>query len=310
MTKVSSDGSDSIQIQGVLAAAPTPRRASGHEIDVAAALEVIDFLGEHPLRGICLMGSTGEFIHFDFEERVRFINLAIKRSRLPVMVNVTHTTVDGTLALGAAALDAGAEALLVMPPPYFRYMAAEVEEFYRHFRREFGGGKVFLYNVPFFTSPLDADVAARLLESGEFAGIKDSGGRMADFCTLRDVRGRVPFSLLVGNDGVFAEARREGADGVVSGCAGAVPELLLGLDAALARNDDNRARLLNHRLREFIDWITEFPVPIGIKTAAAVRGLKTDHLASPLGEERRRRLDEFREWFRAWLPSTIEEARG
>jgi hypothetical protein len=34
-----------------------------------------------------------------------------------------------------------------------------------------------------------------------------------------------------------------------------------------------------------------------------LRGLKTGPLATPLAPAKRQRLDEFREWFQAWLPA-------
>ena len=54
-------------INGVYVAAVTPQRKGG-EADVAAILELVDFLAKAGVNGIALLGSTGEFLHLAFEE--------------------------------------------------------------------------------------------------------------------------------------------------------------------------------------------------------------------------------------------------
>jgi len=103
------------------------------------------------------------------------------------------------------------------------------------------------------------------------------------------------------NDGIFARARREGADGVVSGVACAMPELLLALDRAIAQQDWAEADRLDARLHEFLDRIGRFPAPVGIKAALAVRGMKTGAAPVPLAAETQVALDEFREWLRGYI---------
>src|SRR5690349_16544094 len=97
--------------QGVYAAALTPRR-SADIIDQGALWEILDFLSAKHVDGIVLFGSTGEFVHYGVEERKRVIGLGTKRSRVPVAVNVTHSTLDGTVELARAAEKCGASSLV------------------------------------------------------------------------------------------------------------------------------------------------------------------------------------------------------
>jgi len=294
---------------GVNVAAITPRR-EGPEADLATLFDLIDFLCAAGVDGICLMGSTGEFLHFGLEERMRLVGLAIKRSRVPVLVGVGHSTFDGAVALARDALDAGAAALLVMPPYFFRYGQSDIREFYLGFARELNGGApLILYNIPQFSSEIEAGTAIELLATGRFAGIKDSSGRWDDFVQLKAAREKHHFYLLVGNDAIYARAREAGADGVISGCACAVPELLVAMDRAIRQGNAGAAARLDARLQEFIEWIQRFPAPVGVREAVALRGIKTGPHAVPLGEEAQARLPEFREWFRGWLPAVIEESR-
>jgi dihydrodipicolinate synthase/N-acetylneuraminate lyase len=120
-----------------------------------------------------------------------------------------------------------------MPPYFFRYSQPEVERFYLDFAQDAPAQvPVLLYNIPFFSTPIEPETACRLLATGRFAGIKDSSGDWDYFTRLAEQRRTTPFTHMVGNDVVFTRERQAGADGVVSGVACAVPELMLGLDRA------------------------------------------------------------------------------
>jgi 4-hydroxy-tetrahydrodipicolinate synthase len=296
------------KIGGIVVAAVTPRRQDGRELDVGASLELIDFLCAAGVQGIALLGSTGEFLNLTFDERSRLTYMAAKRSRVPLLVGVGHSSFDGAVQLGREAAGAGTAGLLLMPPYFFRYNQDDIREFYLRFAAQIGGQtRIFLYNIPFFTNELSSDTAAELLATGQFAGIKDSSGRMEYFERMAATRASVPFTLVVGNDVIFTKARSAGADGVVSGVACAVPELMLGLDRAICAADQAKTVRLEARLQEFIRWLDRMPVPLGVKAATEARGLQVGPPAVPLSAGTQRVLEEFKEWFRGWLPEVKKE---
>lgn len=296
--------------EGVYAAAVTPRRPSGRELDLGASLELVDYLGATGVRGIVLLGATGEFPHLELEERMRLASLATRRSRVPVIVNITHSTLAGSIALAEEAAGAGVAALMLMPPYFYRYDQPEVIQFYTEFADSLRARiPVLLYNIPVFTNPIEPGTAIELLASGRFAGIKDSSGSLEYFAQLKDVCGRQNLPFIVGHDGVFARARSEGAHGVISGVSCVVPELLLALETAASSGDHARRDRLDVRLQEFLGRIDRFPGSTAIREALAVRGITVGPQANPLGPEAARQLAEFREWFQAWLPVVQDEVR-
>lgn len=298
-----------VPISGVYAAAVTPRREGSHEADLGAVLELIDFLGAAGVDGVALLGSTGEFLHLDPADRIRLIELAVKRSRAPVLAGVGHSTLDGAVELARAAASAGVAGLLLMPPHFFRYGQEEIREFCLQFVAAAGReARIFLYNIPFFTNEIEIGTALDLLSTGLFAGIKDSSGQYQYFERLQSLCAEKPFTLLVGNDCIFTRARRAGAHGIVSGIACAAPELVVALDRAIRENRPEQAGRLDTKLREFIVWHDRFPTPVAIKAAVAARGLNVGPLAAPLAPGTQQRLDEFREWFAGWLPEVRREA--
>jgi dihydrodipicolinate synthase/N-acetylneuraminate lyase len=298
-------------IKGVYAAAVTPRRLGMQDINLGVMWDVIDFLVQHGVDGIVLLGSTGEFVHYGNAERMRMVGLAPKRSRVPVIVNVSHSTLDGAVELAQAAAASGAAGVLVMPPYFFRYDADDQEAFYREFVREADLDiPVLLYQIPVFTSPVPFSLSERLLRDGTVHGIKDSSGDPDSYEHLAALRRQKPFTFLMGSDSLYVRARREqGIDGVVSGIAAAVPELLVAINRAIGNDAQEVVTRLELRLRQFITWADRLAVPVCVKEAAAVRGLKVGpHAISP-GSERERTLSEFREWFKHWLVDVQRECK-
>ncbi len=294
--------------EGVFVAAVTPRRDNSTHIDLGAALDVIDYLCAAGAAGIALFGATGEFIHFDIEERIRVQGHAVRRSRVPVLVNVSHSTLSGAVRLAEEAAAAGAAGLLLMPPCFYRYGRGEIQRFYQEFFEQTGPAPpLLLYNIPAFTSEIDIETAEDLILAGVASGIKDSSGRWDYFQRLGELRRRKPFTLFVGNDALFTRGRGAGADGVVSGVACAVPELMLALDRAIVGGAAEPISRLQARLDEFLAWLDRFPTPVGVRRAVALRGLTTGPLAVALSDAGEKDLGDYDAWFRTWLPEVIAE---
>ena len=293
--------------QGVWIAAVAPRRDNGHEMDLSAALDVIDFADSTPAQGISILGSTGEFVHYDFEDRQRYLQFVLKRVSKPILPSVAHANIDGSVRLAEIAVEHGAAGVLVMPPYYFRYDAAAIRRFYLQFADELNGSTpIFLYNIPFFSSPLPIELALELLGTGRFAGIKDSSGDPAYFERLlafRKESGRA-FTVMIGNDVVFTKGRQAGANGVISGVSMAFPELMCGLEAAIAANDTAGIARLEARLQECIGWLNRYPVPSALKRALHLRGLAMGPDAVPMGDT----FGPFDEWCPGFLAAVQKES--
>ncbi len=293
---------------GVYAALATPRRSDKIEADAAVLLDYLDVIVRSGVDGLVLFGSTGEFVHFDIAERTRVLSLAIRRSRVPVLVNVSHSTLAGAIHLAENAINSDAAGVLLTPPYFYRYSDAQLLEFYGQFAHSIAAQtRIFLYNLPLFTPPISGALAIRLLGSGAFAGIKDSSGDWRLFETLRNLRDKVPFTLLTGSESLYLRSRLAGADGIVSGVAAAVPELLVAIDRAIRTGDSERAAGLNARLEELLEWIEKFPATIAIKQTAVARGWKLNQFPFPLDDDTQAGLAGFHHWLRAWLPAVLSE---
>lgn len=293
---------------GVYAALLTPRRPGSIEPDTAILLDYLDTIVQAGVDGLVLFGSTGEFVHFDTEERMRVVSMAIRRSRVPVLVNVSHSTLTGAIRLAEGAIDAGASGLLLMPPYFYRYSDDQVFQFYDEFVRLLEEQvPLYLYNLPMFTTALSANLSERLLQTGAFAGIKDSSGDSGSLEHLAALKSRIEFQLLVGTEGLYVAGLRGAADGIVSGVAAAVPELLVALSKASLSGNAGLLNVLSGRLNEFVAYVEKFPSTIAIKEAAVARGWNFNQLAVPVDEDLAAEIISFQNWFRNWIPGVLGE---
>lgn len=289
------------RLSGIFPAAITPHHPKTREADYAGALELVDFLATAGADGICLFGSTGEFINYSFAERHRLLSLAAKRSRVPVIAGVSHSTLSGALQLADDAIAAGADALMLMPPYFYRYEQGEVEQFFREFAREASDAvPILLYNIPGFTTGIEIETARRLFATGRYAGIKDSSGDWTYFEKLLALRNEIPFALFGGPELLVGRALDAGADGIISGCACAIPELVVALARAVRAGDRVLAGDLDARLIDFATRAARFPWPVAVRRAVELRGQKSGPLAVPLSPASQAALEEFSVWFREW----------
>jgi 4-hydroxy-tetrahydrodipicolinate synthase len=283
-----------IEDHGVIAAALTPRGKRG-DLDFGAAFEQIDMLCAARVQGIVWFAPAGEYPAFGIEERTRLVYLAAKRSRVPLFAGVGAVSLDDSVTLAREALQAGVRAILLPPPHFYHYRQEEIREFYLQFACQVPkDAAIYISNTPSVTTRIEPGTALELLDTGRFAGIEDAkGGSRFAGCG---------FAWLATDDGSAAAARRHGAHGIVSAAASAAPELLCALDCALRNGNHEEALRLDAMLGEFHVWMAQFAQPVVLKVAAELRGIKVGPLPVPVSHERQRVLEEFRCWFRNWLP--------
>ena len=220
---------------------------------------------------------------------------------MPVIAGVSHSTLSGALQLADDAIHAGADALMLMPPYFFRYGQGEVEQFYRDFARETSDAvPILLYNIPVFTTGIEIPTVRRLFETGRFAGIKDSSGDWPYFEELLALKRELRFALFGGPELLVGRALHAGADGIISGCACAIPELVVALARAVTAGDRALADALDARRIDFATWAAQFPWPVAVRRAVELRGQKSGPLAVPLSPANQQVLDDFSAWFRDW----------
>jgi len=279
----------------------TLTRTPDGAVDASALERHLLFLQRAGVGGFVLNGATGEYCLTSVEDLGTIVQRAraVAGKGTPIIAAIGGASSGEVLRRLQAAQDAGADGLLLPMPHFFPYEQVDLIEFSIEIARK-ASRPILLYNLPSFTTPLEPETTCAILSATPaIHGIKDSSGSVQ---TLRMLKERFPDSnRVVGSDGALFRALTEHlCDGVVSGVASVLPELMTTLYRETSIDPlSERAVWLRIRLNEFLGWLARFPVPWGLKMIAAERGFSPCDLPMPLAAGREQDRSQFVAWFQA-----------
>jgi dihydrodipicolinate synthase/N-acetylneuraminate lyase len=214
----------------LIVAAITPLTDDGAALDLGAIPEYVAFLEAHGADGLFACGTTGEGVLLSLDERRRTAEAYRTALSGKLIVHAgAQTTVD-TQALAAHAREIGADAVAVIPPPYFPLDDDALTAHFVAAARAAAPLPFFCYAfAPRSGYPLPVDVVRRIAASVDnLAGLKVSESpfeRVAPYLELG-------LPVLIGSEPLITAGLAQGALGTVSGMAAAFPEVVrAGLDA-------------------------------------------------------------------------------
>jgi len=208
---------------GMIAATLTAFDAAGR-VDAGAIREHAAFLAEGGLAGIAPVGTTGEALYLDEAERREVVRAAVQGAagRLSVIGGIWALTLEEIQRLAGAAEDAGADAVFLTTPIYYKHDDDSLVAYYEAVRG-FTQLPLFCYSIPqYATNRISTAALERLIAGGVVQGIKDSEGkaeRLRELLTTAN--GRI--SVFGASDGFALKARQLGADGFISALANIFP---------------------------------------------------------------------------------------
>ena len=227
----------------LIVASVTPLTEDGAAVDLAAISGYAAFLEEHGADGAFVCGTTGEGVLLGLEERRRTAEAFRSALRGILVVHSGAQTTADTVALGAHAREIGADAVAVIPPPYFPLDDDALTEHFVAAARAAAPLPFFCYAfAPRSGYPLPVEVIRRIGASVDnLAGLKVSEApfeRVEPYLQLG-------LPVLIGNEPLIPAGVARGAIGTVSGMAAAFPDVVReALDAA---DDAAGARLTELR---------------------------------------------------------------
>jgi dihydrodipicolinate synthase/N-acetylneuraminate lyase len=269
-------------LRGAIAAALTPLRDGA--LDGDAVGPYVEFLAAGGLDGVLAMGTTGEGMLFDLGERKEIASTFVDAAagRLQVAVHAGMQTTRDTVALAEYAAAIAADAVAVIPPPYF---PLDDDALFAHL----AAAARACAPVPFYVYEFERtsgyavsrDVLDRLRDAApNLAGMKVSDSPYEKFARYLDVG----FDVFVGPEAFIGRGTEAGAVGAVSALASAFPERVV---AAVRDRSDELASL-----RESIE---RFPRHAALKHVVRRRGVPVRAEVRPplrlLTQEEERDLD-------------------
>ena len=235
---------------GSIPALVTPFALDG-ALDEGALRSLVEWQIAQGSSALVACGTTGEAPTLDLDERLQVIRACVQQAkgRVPVIAGAGASDTRVALANLRAIEELGAQAALVMAPPYNR---PSQEGIYQHFATLARAAKmpILLYNVPARTaSDIVHATLARLVREfpDVFVGLKDSSGLLERVSQQRAALGP-DFCQLTGNDELALAFAALGGRGCVSVTANVAPRLCADLQAACAAGDYAKALKIHDRL--------------------------------------------------------------
>jgi dihydrodipicolinate synthase/N-acetylneuraminate lyase len=277
-------------LRGALAASVTPLCNAGGELDEDAFAPLVDFFVAAGLDGVLALGTAGEGILLRPEERRRAADLFLQASdhRLQVAVQCGAQTTADTVALAVHAAEVGADAVVVIGPPYF---PLDEKAQYAHLLAAAMACAPLPFYVYEFASTSGYAIAPAVLERlresvPNLAGLKVSDTPWAAF-----TRYLLPgLDVFVGPEALIHQGLEEGAVGAVSALASAFP----GEVAAVVRNPTVEGAARLSQMRAFVE---RFPRQAALKRLLARQGVPVlEDVRAPLRSLTFEERDELDGW--------------
>jgi 4-hydroxy-2-oxoglutarate aldolase len=255
------------------------------EVDYAGLAHNVRRWMKTGLRGLLALGSNGEAACVDEDEAERIVATVregVPRDRV-LLVGTGRQSTRATIAATRRAAKAGADAVLVLTPFYFKVQMTH-DALVTHYRAvaEASPVPVLLYNFTNVTAlNMTPDTVAALCAHPNIIGIKDSNGDVGQVAAMV---ARVPadFAVVVGSAATLYPSLTVGAAGGIIAVANVVPEVCVTLYDLVRAGKHDEARLLQRRLTPLAQAVTGgFSIP-GLKVAMDIAGYVGGDVRGPL----------------------------
>ena len=277
---------------------PVPTFFDGDEtLDLATLRRHVRQLAAAGITGFVALGSNGEAVHLDDDER-RQVIAAVRETAgadAQVLAGAGALSTRAIIVLCRLAAEAGADIALVLPPHYYR-SGMTMPALTAHYLAvaEASPIPVAIYNIPANTAgiDLDADTVLALAAHPNIIGLKDSAGMVAKLAQVAGTARR-DFAVLAGSAGFLLPALAIGATGTIAALANVAPRPCLELMALWHDRKLDEARALQARLVAPNAAVTSGYGVAGLKAALEIvagYGGAPRRPLLPLGATERERL--------------------
>ncbi|MBS1714804.1 MAG: dihydrodipicolinate synthase family protein [Armatimonadetes bacterium] len=257
---------------GCYPAAVTPFDGQGR-VDTASLTKLLAYFDAAGCRGVVLAGTNGEGPSLsNYEKRDLIRTAATSKGRLRLILGIATPSLPEAEWLSVQAHKDGADAVLVMPPGYFRQATEDGVAAWFERLLDASPIPVIAYNYPKMTGiTLTPGLLSRLAGHPNLAGVKDSSGESANLAAYRSVLSD-RHVLFVGDETLLPDALDSGWTGTISGAANVVPRWL----ARLVDEDATQRGSLIDLVAPVVQVVRAGPQPALNKAVLAALGVIDD----------------------------------
>jgi 4-hydroxy-tetrahydrodipicolinate synthase len=294
--------------RGICVPLCTPFSKDGESVDEGALKSHIDWMIESGVQIILACGGTGEFAYLREAERRRVAEVICKHvaGRAHVFVQSSAINTADAIANSKAAAEAGADAIMVLPP-YFEGPTMEgVKWHYEKIARAVPLPLV-VYNIPQNTNiDITPEIFAELMKIDNIRYIKDSTANLVRIQQLVATGGKI----FNGGDPIAFQALLAGCVGCIWGAVNAMPREAVELYGLVSAGKLAEAARLWQRLlpAQLFFWTHDYNP--SIKAATTLAGRRIGECRKPLQPLSEADLAELRAAMEPLLPATGHRGAG
>ncbi len=279
-----------LPLTGIIPPIVTPL-ISNTELDVKGLENLIDHLLAGGVHGVFLLGTTGEATCLEYSLRKEFVYRACEFTgkKIPVVVGITDTCIQGTLDMAIVAKDAGADAVVISAPYYLPISQSEFVTYLEDLTPQLPL-PFLMYNMPSCTKMhMSVSTVRKARELGAI-GIKDSSGNLPYLLSLiEEFKDSPEFAIITGTEMFIPETIMNGGHGAVAGGANIFPSLFVELYEASVKGDLEKIEFFKDKMKDIEEKIYNVGAHSSkyiktTKSALSAMGICSDFVAMPFSK--------------------------
>ena len=209
------------KITGIFNILATPFQAD-HQVDYHSLKRLVRFQMDVGAHGLTILGVMGEAAKLSVAERKAIMDAVVEtvNGEIPIVVGTSHSQTETCIALSAAAFAAGADGVMIAPPPLEDKSAAAILALYSRIAESIDGAIVVQDFPPINDVFMSPDVLVQIAEAIPNAGYLklEDPPLMQKIAAIRQRSDK--FEIFGGLGGMFLlEELQRGASGTMTGFA-------------------------------------------------------------------------------------------
>ncbi len=291
--------------EGVFAALAIPTDAKRRVLKRALATHLA-WLRSKGVAGVLALGSTGDFVRFNVEERKAILEIIAELAGpdMTVLANISDVDIRKTTELGRYARKLKLAGVAVMPPSFFPVLPADQLAFFET-AAEAAQLPVMLYNFPELTgNRIAIETIAKFADRQRMGGIKQSGREFEYHKELIALGKEKKYAVFSGADTRLSEVFSMGAAGCIGGLVNMVPEYMVEIFNIVKKGLPGDLETAVVRMKEVGPIIDQLTFPINVPAGVEARGFEPGELKTVISRESEKAyakiVKELRAKFREW----------
>ena len=208
-----------LNVEGLQVLIPLPMTTK-YEINEEECGRVVDWCVANGAQGVIVTGSVGEFVHLEKEERFRVMDIILnqirKHSGIAAVAMTAGADTLQTITYTRYAADVGYDAVMVVPPYYWKINARECYRHYEMITKAVNIPLIIYHNPALSKFTISPELAVKLSEIPGVIGLKE---------TVKDIVHLQRLYELTGNKWMIMHTIRSYLFSLILGAKGGMPNI-------------------------------------------------------------------------------------